>query len=437
MQLNDRSLDSIINTEALAYAMYTIEDRAIPNMIDGLKPVQRFVMYRALAAARGDKQKFHKVASIAGGVSDAGYHHGEGSAQSACALMANTWNNNTPLLDGDGNFGSRLIQEGAAARYVFARVSQNWWDIYKDSEFAPAHEDEEHKPPKYYLPLIPTVLSNGVSGIATGYATSILPHSLKSLVKCTKQAIQGKKVSEPSIQFPQWHGVITEDDTGIYACGTFERKGTTKLRITEIPPKFDRLKYKKVLDDLENKGWITYNDDSGKNRFFFDVTLRKEFTQRDDDEVIMKEFKLRQKISQNITVINGHGKLAEYQLASELIKDFVDFRMPYVQARIDGNIAKSLEAYNFAKAKARFISYVLKSEIKISGRKKADVIADIESYDELKPYADKLISMNLYHITAEEARKLVEDAKAHKEEHEYWLTTTAEAVYLKDLEDIK
>ncbi|WJZ28165.1 DNA topoisomerase II [Serratia phage 92A1] len=437
MQLNDRSLDSIINTEALAYAMYTIEDRAIPNMIDGLKPVQRFVMYRALAAARGDKQKFHKVASIAGGVSDAGYHHGEGSAQSACALMANTWNNNTPLLDGDGNFGSRLIQEGAAARYVFARVSQNWWDIYKDSEFAPAHEDEEHKPPKYYLPLIPTVLSNGVSGIATGYATSILPHSLKSLVKCTKQAIQGKKVSEPSIQFPQWHGVITEDDTGIYACGTFERKGTTKLRITEIPPKFDRLKYKKVLDDLENKGWISYNDDSGKNRFFFDITLRKEFTQRDDDEVIMKEFKLRQKISQNITVINGHGKLAEYQLASELIKDFVDFRMPYVQARIDGNIAKSLEAYNFAKAKARFISYVLKSEIKISGRKKADVITDIESYDELKPYADKLISMNLYHITAEEARKLVEDAKAHKEEHEYWLTTTAEAVYLKDLEDIK
>lgn len=437
MQLNDRCLESIINTEALEYALYTLEERAIPNMIDGLKPVHRFVMYRALLASRGDKNKFHKVASIAGGVSDAGYHHGEGSAQDACAGIANTWNNNIPILDGDGNFGSRLVQEGAAARYVFARVSQNWWDIYKDTEFAPAHVDEEHKPPAYYLPIIPMVLANGISGIATGYATSILPHSLKSLVKCTKQAIQGKKISEPDICFPQWHGNIVEDETGMYACGTFERKGLTKLHITEIPPKFDRLKYTKVLDDLEAKGWITYNDASGKNRFSYDITLRKEFAQRDDDQAIIKEFKLKQKISQNITVINGHGKLAEYEKASQLIKDFVDFRLPYIQARIDGNIEKTLNEYKLAVAKAKFIKRVLGDEIKINGRKKADVIADIESFDDLKEYSEKLISMNLYHITAEEARKLVEDAKAYKATHEYWLTTTSESEYLKDLEAIK
>ncbi|QPI13847.1 topoisomerase II medium subunit [Serratia phage 4S] len=437
MQLNDRSLESIYKNEALAYAMYTVENRAIPNMIDGLKPVQRFVMYRALLAARGDKSKFHKVASIAGGVSDAGYHHGEGSAQSACALMANTWNNNTPLLDGEGNFGSRLIQEGAAARYVFARVSQNWWNIYKDTEYAPKHEDEEHKPPAYYLPLVPTVLSNGVSGIATGYATSILPHSLASITKATIQAIQGKKISEPIVQFPAWHGQIIENDEGQFACGTFERQGKTKLRITEIPPKFDRIKYIKVLDALVDKGWITYEDDSGKNRFFFDVTLRKEFTQRDDDEVIMKEFKLRQKISQNIVVINGHGKLVEYEKASDLIKDFVEFRMPYVQARIDNKLEETKQAYLLATAKARFIARVLKNEIVISGRKKAEVIADIESYDELKEFSDKLISMNLYHITAEEARKLVEDAKASREQHEYWLNTTAEIEYTNDLKAIK
>lgn len=437
MQLNDRSLESIYENEALAYAMYTVENRAIPNMIDGLKPVQRFVMYRALLAARGDKAKFHKVASIAGGVSDAGYHHGEGSAQNACALMANTWNNNTPLLDGEGNFGSRLIQEGAAARYVFARVSQNWWNIYKDSEYAPAHEDEEHKPPAYYLPLVPTVLSNGISGIATGYATSILPHSLASITKATMQAVQGKKISEPIVQFPAWHGVIVENEEGQFAEGTFERTGKTKLRITEIPPKFDRAKYVKILDALVDKGWITYEDDSGKNRFFFDVTLRKEFTQRDDDEVIMKEFKLRQKISQNIVVINGHGKLVEYEKASDLVKDFVEFRLPYVQARIDNKLAEAKATYMLATAKARFIARVLKNEIIISGRKKADVMADIESYDELKPYADKLISMNLYHITAEEARKLVEEAKAAREQQEYWLNTTAEVEYVNDLKAIK
>lgn len=119
-----RGLKSIIDNEALAYAMYTVENRAIPNMIDGLKPVQRFVVARALELGKGNRDKFHKLASIAGGVADLGYHHGEGSAQDAGALMANTWNNNYPILDGQGNFGSRLVQEAAASRYIFARVGK-------------------------------------------------------------------------------------------------------------------------------------------------------------------------------------------------------------------------------------------------------------------------------------------------------------------------
>ena len=97
---NVRSLESIINNEALAYAMYTVENRAIPNMIDGFKPVQRFVIARTLMLGKSDKNKFHKLASIAGGVADLGYHHGEGSAQETGALMANDWNNNVPFLDG-------------------------------------------------------------------------------------------------------------------------------------------------------------------------------------------------------------------------------------------------------------------------------------------------------------------------------------------------
>jgi DNA topoisomerase-2 len=74
VQMNsvDRELDSIINNEALAYAIYTVENRAIPNLMDGFKPVQRFMVYRALEMAKGNHQKFHKLASVAGGVADAG-----------------------------------------------------------------------------------------------------------------------------------------------------------------------------------------------------------------------------------------------------------------------------------------------------------------------------------------------------------------------------
>ncbi|SCN45963.1 DNA topoisomerase II [Cronobacter phage Pet-CM3-4] len=136
-QLNMRNLQSIIDNEAKEFAIYTVENRAIPNLIDGFKPVQRFVIARALDLSRGNKEKFHKLASVAGGVADLGYHHGEGSAQDAGALMANTWNNNYPLLDGQGNFGSRLVQKAAASRYIFCRISDNFRKVYKDTEIAP------------------------------------------------------------------------------------------------------------------------------------------------------------------------------------------------------------------------------------------------------------------------------------------------------------
>ncbi|UNA02361.1 DNA topoisomerase II subunit [Serratia phage SP1] len=438
--LNDRDLKSIIDTEAKAYALYTVQERAIPNMMDGLKPVQRFVMYRALQDA---KTKFEKVASIAGGVSKAGYHHGEGSAEGACVLMANTWSNNTPLLEGDGNFGSRLVQRAAAGRYVFARIHDNWNKIYRDTEYAPKHEDPEHLPPRHYLPILPMVLANGVQGIATGYSTYILPHSYESLVECTKKAVEGTLDGEPLVKFPKFTGQITFDEEGNqFAEGTYTRKGSTKLTITEVPPKFDRETYiAKVMDPLEERGFISYDDKCGDNKFIFDVTLRKEFGLSGDydadHDIIMRHFKLRQKISQNIVVIDEQGKLRDdFSKSSDVIKHFVKVRMKFTEQRIAQKIVETEYEFNLARAKAIFISKVISGEIQITGQKRADVIKSIESFPELKEYSEKLISMNLYHITKEEARKLVEFAKEKKEEHVYWTKTTAKVEYLKDLDNL-
>ncbi|EFW0223359.1 DNA topoisomerase, partial [Shigella sonnei] len=285
MQLNNRDLKSIIDNEALAYAMYTVENRAIPNMIDGFKPVQRFVIARALDLARGNKDKFHKLASIAGGVADLGYHHGENSAQDAGALMANTWNNNFPLLDGQGNFGSRTVQKAAASRYIFARVSKNFYNVYKDTEYAPVHQDKEHIPPAFYLPIIPTVLLNGVSGIATGYATYILPHSVSSVKKAVLQALQGKKVTKPKVEFPEFRGEVVEIDGQYEIRGTYKFTSRTQMHITEIPYKYDRETYvSKILDPLEDKGFITWDDACGEHGFGFKVKFRKEYSLSDNEE---------------------------------------------------------------------------------------------------------------------------------------------------------
>lgn len=452
MKLQDRDLKSIIDNEAKEFALYTVEERAIPNMMDGFKPVQRFIIYSALQKSRGDKKKFHKLAGLSGSVAELGYHHGEGSAAEAGKLMANTWNNNVPFLDGQGAFGSRLIQKAGAARYVYCRISQNFFDLYKDIEISPVHPDKEHIPPKFYLPIIPTVLLNGVRGIATGYSTNILPHSLKSVVECTKLAIEGKLKKEPKVSFPQFKGDIIPTENGVELVGKYELKGKTQLTITEIPYKWERDSYiEKVLDKLQDEGKIEYEDDSGKDektgevRFTFFIKLKKEFGLITDDEEaqrgqILKEFGLVQKAPQFFTVIdeNGHIKDSnDFKTASDLIRHFVEVRKKFYGIRIEHKKKETLDAYTIALAKAVFISMVLKDEIKISGRKKADVIKDIEAVDKLKGHSDKLISMNLYHITKEEAKKLAEQAKELKSEYEYWTKTTPEVEYKKDLDEIK
>ncbi|BBC78333.1 DNA topoisomerase II [Escherichia phage EcS1] len=439
--LNIRGLKSIIDNEALAYAMYTVENRAIPNMIDGFKPVQRFVVHRALDLARGNKTKFHKLASIAGGVADLGYHHGEGSAQDAGALMANDWNNNLPMLDGEGNFGSRLVQEAAASRYIFGRVSENFYHIYKDSEYAPEHEDKEHIPPRFYLPVIPTVLLNGVSGIATGYATNIMPHGLASVVECTKLALKGKLNKEPDVVFPRFEGEVITTEPGKYEIrGKYKFTSRTQLYISEVPYKWDREKYvTKILDPLEDAGFITYDDDCSKTGFGFKVKLRKEYILSEDEEQrhekIMKDFGLVERRTQNITVINEKGKLEEFTCASDLIRRFVDVRKVYIQKRIDLKICETEEAFKLALAKAQFIKTVIDGKIVLQGKTRKELLEEVSQT--WPDYADKLVAMNIYHITSDEAKKLALEAKAKKEEHEYWKTTDVVTEYTKDLKEIK
>lgn len=445
MIVQERDLTDIVNREAKTYAIYTAECRAIPNLIDGLKPVQRFVLYRALELSKSDKSKFHKLASVAGGVADVGYHHGEVNAQEAGALMANTWNNNFPLLDGQGNFGSRLVQKAAASRYVFCRVSENFRKVYKDTEVAPVHEDEEHVPPKFFLPVIPTVLLNGINGVATGYATKILPHSFESVVKCTMLALEGTLNEEPVVSYPEFKGYVNKVKDQQYTIeGTYSHVSRTRINITELTPRWDRATYvEEVLDPMENDGKISYEDNCSKNGFGFKVTLRKDFNLPVDAEAqhdkIMKEFKLIEKVTQNIVVVDELGKVRTFEKASDLIKHFVKVRLEYTEKRIDYMIKKTTEKFELAKAKALFIRSVIQGEIVISGKTKKQLSEEIlKDYSPL--YSEEviphLLALNIYHITSDEAKKLALAAKEAKDELDYWKNTTAIVEYHKDLENL-
>ena len=445
-ELTPRSLTDIINNETFYYALYTVEQRAIPNMMDGFKPVQRFVVYRALMMAKAfTPKKYHKLASVAGGTSELGYHHTETSAQDSGALLANTWNNNFPLLDGQGNFGSRIIQEAAASRYIYARVSKNFYDTYSDFDIAPSHKDLEHIPPKFFLPIIPTVLLNGVKGIATGYATDILPHSVKSVINCTKLALENKLTDdiEPEVSFPDFRGDIVKTDKNQYMLyGKYTLKGK-KLVITEVPYKWDREKYvSKVLEKLKALGYISYEDDCDSNGLGFTVTLKptyelpKNETARNNQ--IIKDFGLSESVSQNLVVIDETGKLnLSFETSNDLIKHFVKVRIPYIKQRIDNKIKECKEKHDIANAKVIFIKGIVSGDIVISNKSRKDVLVEIKKVDALKDYADTLIAMNIYHMTTDEIKKLEAAQKQLAAEIKKWESTTPEIEYMNDLNKIE
>ncbi|ASD52043.1 DNA topoisomerase II [Pseudomonas phage PspYZU05] len=433
MITEERSLLSILNVDAKKFALYTAENRALPNVIDGFKPVQRFFICRALQLNRSN---FTKLASIGGAVADLGYHHGENSAVEAGALMANTWNNNFPLLEGQGNFGSRLVQEAAASRYIFCRISEGFHKVYKDHNVCPVHEDKEHIPPAFYLPIIPTVLLNGVKGIATGYATNILPHNFKSVVESTKAVLQGREV-HPEVEFPKFSGRIEKTDKGVEIFGTYKFTSKSTMVITEVPIKWDRASYiADVLDPLEDKGLITYDDECSRTGFGFKVKFRKEFNlDQNDDARIIREFKLSQKIGQFIVVIDEKGKLRDdFETPLDVVKHFVSVRKPYIQKRIDTKIKETKDQFDLALERVLFIKAVLKEEIVLKGKTRAQLVTQLEERNFKN--IDKLVSMSIYSMTNDELTKLAEKARELKKEHDYWLTTSVETEYLKDLDSI-
>lgn len=413
--------------------MYTIQERAMPSLIDGLKPVQRFVLYSAIKSAMRD---FKKVAATGSVVSEYGYNHGEVAAVESLALMSNTWSNNYPLLEGRGNFGSRAVQDGAAARYIFTKVHDNFHALFKDSDLAPPHRKPEYSIPQFYLPVLPFVLFNGVSGIATGFGTKILPHCPKSVKECVQQVLDTGTCDEPKVKFPKFMGKIDQSGDQWFIEGLYELQGKTKLLITEIPVRFDRVKYVTLLDSLVDKDAIVgYDELRGEGEFTFRVTLKRDFDCTHEN--IIKVFKLRQNISQNINVIDENEQLKHYDKASELIVDFVAARGPFLQKRIDVRTVESLDAWQLAEEKVAFIKLVRTGEIDFVGIKRSQLVELLIDKGFNPQYVDQLAGMSIYQMTDDEVARLEKAAKQAKADHEYWTKTTVAKQFKQDLKDLK
>ena len=435
---NNYPISKVAANEWKAFAMYTVESRAIPNMIDGLKPVQRFYLYSSLINSKRD---FKKVSAVSGIISDYGYNHGESSAAGAGQLMAAEWNNNICLIEGRGSFGTRLIQEAGAARYVYSRVHDNFNKYVKDIDLSPVHEDPEHEPPAFYLPILPLVLVNGTKGIATGFATNILPHNPKDLRKaCVQYLDKGKITIKPSVKFPDFSGTVEqskEDPTKYTANGTFIRKGKTAVSITEVPYGFDREGYVKVLDKLEDEGDIvSYEDKCNKNGFHFEVKLKLSSAKWNDIKLITK-FKLSKPFSQNLTVIDFEGKLREYTDARSLIKDFCDYRLGILQQRIDARVKEYNEEVRWLNVKMEFIQANVDGRIVFKDNTKVQVVNQImQETSALGGDTNRLLALSILNLTQEEIVKLKKLIADSKQTLSLWENTSPAEQFKTDLENV-
>ena len=195
-KVHDVDLKKTMEQSYIAYAMSVIASRALPEVRDGLKPVQRRVLYSMIELNNGPDKPHRKCARIVGDTMGKYHPHGDSSIYGALVNLAQDWSTRYPLVDGHGNFGSVDGDGAAAMRYTEARLSkismEMLADINKDTvEFAP-NFDETEKEPVVLPSRFPNLLVNGTTGIAVGMATNIPPHNLRETIAAVVKIIDNR-----------------------------------------------------------------------------------------------------------------------------------------------------------------------------------------------------------------------------------------------------
>lgn len=433
----NKTVSEIIDNEYKAYSIYCVENRAIPSYIDGMKPSARKILYSMLNYYKGKKVK---VAELGTSISQFNYHHGETSAMGAAITLTSSWNNNMPVFRGHGNFGSRLIQEAAAPRYIFADLNPDFYKYFSDFEVCNKHSDPDNPEPQQYLPVIPWVLVNGVEGIAVGFACKFLSHSTKDIAKACTLAVKGKLKDDYvlPVTLPDFKGeIIQEEHNKIITRGIVERTKRNTWTITEVPWGYDREKFFNSLDKLLEQNKISdFEDMCDESGFKFVVKMDTSADAKCAENPI-DFFKLEKAFTENYTALDEKGNIILFNNKLEIIRRFVQFRIDKVQDRIDYDLTKLSTDILWLKTKYAFVKDVVGKKINLMNFTRSDLLEKcIEKYNVEKDIATRLLSIPVYDMTTDmitelesKIMKLEADQKALQE-------SNAKDVYLGMLKSI-
>lgn len=244
-KIHEVDLKERMETFYIDYAMSVIASRALPDVRDGLKPVQRRVLYSMIELNNGPDKPHRKSARIVGDTMGKYHPHGDSSIYGALVNMAQDWSTRYPLVDGHGNFGSMDGDGAAAMRYTEARLSKISMellaDINKDTvDFVPNFDDTEKEPvvlPSRY----PNLLVNGTTGIAVGMATNIPPHNLREVVSAVTKIIDNRIEEDRDTSIEEILSIVKAPDfptggliMGTRGCEEAYRTGRGKIRVRAV-----------------------------------------------------------------------------------------------------------------------------------------------------------------------------------------------------------
>lgn len=420
--------------------LFSIADnqRSIPNVIDGLKPSQRKVIY----ACRKRKNTEQKVAQLSGYVStETCYHHGEMSMHSTIISLAQDFvgSNNFNLLEPIGQFGTRLMggKDAASPRYIFTKLSEYTQKHFNknDDELLEYLDDDGTKiEPKYFVPTLPLILVNGADGIGTGYSCNVPCFNPEDIKKEIKNCLDKKTVNDLTPWYKNFKGKIESNNTEntvFTVKGIYEQVSANTIEITELPIGSWTQDYKEFLENNLDKFIISYVNYSTECEVRFIVKYTPEKVKD-----IWKDFKLMKTIrTTNMHLFDSNGEIRKYENTSEIIKEFVDVRMKFYKERKALMLKTMKRTMSILENKIRFIREVTDEEVIVFRKKKNEIVQVLKDrkYNTVDKSFDYLLDMKIHFLTFEKIQEFDKEHEKIKEEIQTLEGKTERELWEEDL----
>ncbi|HDH1843768.1 TPA: DNA topoisomerase IV subunit A [Staphylococcus aureus] len=425
--IQDLSLEDVLGDRFGRYSKYIIQERALPDVRDGLKPVQRRILYAMYSSGNTHDKNFRKSAKTVGDVIGQYHPHGDSSVYEAMVRLSQDWKLRHVLIEMHGNNGSIDNDPPAAMRYTEAKLSllaeELLRDINKETvSFIPNYDDTTLEP--MVLPSrFPNLLVNGSTGISAGYATDIPPHNLAEVIQATLKYIDNPDITVNQLMkyikgpdFPT--GGIIQGIDGIkkaYESGKGRiivrskveeetlRNGRKQLIITEIPYEVNKSSLVKRIDELRADkkvdGIVEVRDETDRTGLRIAIELKKDVNSESIKNYLYKNSDLQISYNFNMVAISdGRPKLMGIR---QIIDSYLNHQIEVVANRTKFELDNAEKRMHIVEGLIKALSILDKViELIRSSKNKRDVKENlIEVYEFTEEQAEAIVMLQLYRLT--------------------------------------